>query len=80
MAVVSGCLLKRTLKNRTRARRIASGRPPPDDRLARRNGSRRSSGDSAAALHPANPAQSREWTGTPSGNRRCFERSSKLSL
>ncbi len=53
--------------------------PRSDGRLARRNGSRRSSGSSAGAWHPANRAQSPEWTGTPSGNCRCCENSSKLS-
>jgi putative transposase len=50
------------------------GRP-----LGRRNGSQRSSAGSAAPLHPANPVQSREHERTPGENRRCGEKSSKLS-
>jgi putative transposase len=48
-----------------------SGRRRSDDRWGRRNGSRRSSGGSAAPSHPANPAQSRECTVRPSGSRGC---------
>jgi hypothetical protein len=58
----------------------SSGRPLSGDRLGRRNGSQRWSGGSAAPLRPADPAQSREWTGTPSGSHGCCEDSSKLSL
>jgi hypothetical protein len=43
------------------------------------DGSRRSSGGSAAPLHLVNPVQSHEWTGTPSGSHGCCENSSKLS-
>ena len=53
--------------------------PPSDDRLGRRNGSRRSGAGAAAVWHPASPGQSREWTGTPPENRLCCERSTKLS-
>jgi hypothetical protein len=62
-----------------RRRLGSSGHPRSGGRLARRNGSRRSSGNSAGAWHPANRAQSPEWTGTPSRNRCCCENSSKLS-
>jgi hypothetical protein len=54
-------------------------RPPSGDRLGRGNGSQRSSGGSAAPLHPANPVQSRERKGTSAENSRCCEKSSKLS-
>jgi REP element-mobilizing transposase RayT len=47
-----------------RRRLGSSGHRQSDGRLARRNGSRRSSGSSAGAWHPANRAQSPEWTGT----------------
>jgi putative transposase len=50
-----------------RRRLGSSGRPPSGDRLGRRNGSQRSSDGSTAPSHPANPAQSREWTATPRG-------------
>jgi hypothetical protein len=50
-----------------------SGHPRSGGRSARRDGPRRSSGSSAGAWHPANRAQSPEWTGTPSGNRRCCQ-------
>jgi hypothetical protein len=42
-----------------------------DDRWGCQNGSRRSSGGSAAPSHPANPDQSREWTVNPNGSSGC---------
>src|SRR6266851_431227 len=54
------------------------GRPRSDDHLGRRNGSQRSSGGSAAPLHPANPVQSHEWPRTPGENHGCREDSGKL--
>jgi REP element-mobilizing transposase RayT len=38
-----------------------------------RNGSRCSSAGSAALWHPANPAQSRDWSGTPRGKLSCYD-------
>jgi hypothetical protein len=48
--------------------------PPSAVHWGARNGSRCSSAGSAALWHPANPAQSREWSGTPRGKLSCCER------
>ena len=48
--------------------------PPAAARWEARNGSRCSSAGSAALWHPASPAQSREWSGTPRGKLRCCKR------
>ena len=53
--------------------------PPSAARLGCRNGSRCSSAGWAALWHPANPVQSREWSGTPRSKRSCCETQSKLS-
>jgi hypothetical protein len=42
-------------------------------RSGARNGSRCWSAGSAALWHPANPAQNREWSGTPHSKRSCCE-------
>jgi hypothetical protein len=47
--------------------------PPSAARWGGRNGSRCLSAGSAALWHPANPAQSREWSGTPRSKRSCCE-------
>src|SRR6516165_10348162 len=65
----------------TDARRQTGSSGPPSSaaRWGARNGSRCSSPGSAALWHPANPDQSREWSGTPRDKLSCCETWSKLS-
>jgi hypothetical protein len=51
----------------------SSGPPPSAACWGVRKGSRCSSAGSAALWHPASPAQSRQWSGTPRSKRSCCE-------